>query len=117
MPQYITDWRRWSLSDVVAGITVAATSLPQYVAYAELAGLRGHRGIRSSGPPLLAFALVTGSPCLCMGVTSITALMTYADPGGAAYIDANGEEKWVDLVSAYAVLVGVASFLLAVSGA
>lgn len=72
------------------GITVAVTSLPQYIAYAELAQLSGFRGrvhgpigtigapvpfqsfppgIVASGPPLIAFAFLTGNPCLNIGVT------------------------------------------------
>lgn len=54
MPLFITDWKAWSTKDVVAGITVAVTSLPQYIAYAELAQLSGFRGIVASGPPLIA---------------------------------------------------------------
>jgi len=117
MPCYITAAKSWSIGDVVAGITVAATSLPQYIAYAELAGLAGHKGLTTSAPPIIAFAFITGSPCLCIGVTSITALMAHATLRGAEYKEANGEEAWIDLLSAYAMLVGLASLLLALSGA
>jgi len=109
--------KSWSVGDVVAGITVAATSLPQYIAYAELAGLAGHIGLKSSGPPIVAFAFLTASPSLCIGVTSITALMAHAALRGAEYKEAFGEEKWMDLLGTFSVLVGVVSLLLAISGA
>lgn len=117
MPVYITSPTSWSVGDVVAGVTVAATSLPQYIAYAELAGLAGHRGLTTSAPPIVGFAFLTGSPCLCIGVTSITALMAHATLRGAEYKETYGEEAWVDLLGAYAVLVGIASIVLAISGA
>mmetsp|Transcript_102 Transcript_102/g.361 ORF Transcript_102/g.361 Transcript_102/m.361 type:complete len:464 (+) Transcript_102:76-1467(+) len=117
MPKYISEVKSWAVGDVVAGVTVAATSLPQYIAYAELAGLSGHRGLTTSAPPIVAFAFLTGSPCLCIGVTSITALMAHASLRGAEYKEANGEEAWVDLLSAFSVLVGLASVVLALSGA
>jgi MFS superfamily sulfate permease-like transporter len=108
---------KWSIGDVVAGVTVAATSLPQYIAYAELAGLAGHRGLKTSGPAVIAFAFFTHSPTLCVGVSSITALMSFAVLNGAAYKEANGEEKWADVLGTYAALVGIVSLVLALSGA
>eukprot|EP00933_Yihiella_yeosuensis_P040049 TRINITY_DN34272_c0_g1_i1.p1 TRINITY_DN34272_c0_g1~~TRINITY_DN34272_c0_g1_i1.p1 ORF type:complete len:459 (-),score=61.27 TRINITY_DN34272_c0_g1_i1:428-1804(-) len=114
---HITKFRHWSVGDVVAGVTVGATSLPQYIAYAELAGLAGHKGLQSSGPPILGFALLTGSPSLCIGVTSISALMSYATLGGAEYREEFGDEKWMDLLGAWSVLVGVLSILMAMMGA
>eukprot|EP00811_Abedinium_folium_P030081 NODE_4791_length_1847_cov_1.976163.p1 GENE.NODE_4791_length_1847_cov_1.976163~~NODE_4791_length_1847_cov_1.976163.p1 ORF type:complete len:585 (+),score=144.00 NODE_4791_length_1847_cov_1.976163:71-1825(+) len=114
---YITSVRSWTVGDVVAGVTIAITSLPQYIAYAELAGLPGHLGVRTSGLPILMFAMVTGSPCLCIGVTSITALMADSTLGGAEYKAAHGEEAWMDILGTFATLVGIASVLLAASGA
>jgi len=108
--------RAWSAGDVVAGVTVAATSLPQYIAYAELAALAGHRGISTAAPPLVVFSVVTGSPSLVVGLTSITALMSEAALGGHEYREANGEAAWTDLLGAFAVLVGAASLLFAVTG-
>jgi MFS superfamily sulfate permease-like transporter len=109
--------KTWSVGDVIAGVTVAATSLPQYIAYAELAGLAGHRGLTSSGPPVMAFAFLTGSPSLCIGVTSITALMSHAALNGGEYKEAYGEEKWMDLLGTFSCLVGLVSLVLALSGA
>mmetsp|Transcript_43178 Transcript_43178/g.101500 ORF Transcript_43178/g.101500 Transcript_43178/m.101500 type:complete len:455 (+) Transcript_43178:113-1477(+) len=109
--------RSWSLGDVVAGVTVASTSLPQYIAYAELAGLPGHQGLKTSGPPVMSFAFFTDSPTLCVGVTSITALMAHAALGGAEYREAYGDERWADLLGTFAVLVGICSMVLGLGGA
>ena len=61
--------------DLIAGVTLALTSIPQAVAYAELSGVAGWRGLATMGFPCMAYALVTGSPWASIGVTSITALM------------------------------------------
>lgn len=106
-----------SAGDVIAGIIVAGTSLPQYIAYAALSGVAGHKGVQIAGPPQIVFAFVTGSPTLCVGVTSITALMASGILRGPDYKEQNGEEAWVDILSTYAIMVGIASLLFAVVGA
>ena len=85
---------------------MAVTSLPQYIAYAELAQLSGFRGIVASGPPLVAFAFLTGNPCLNIGVTSITALMATSDLRGAEYRDTFGEAAWSRLLGTYSMMLG-----------
>lgn len=117
MPRYISDVKAWSMGDVVAGVTVAVTSLPQYIAYAELAQLSGFRGIVASGPPLVAFAFLTGNPCLNIGVTSITALMATADLKGGEYRDAYGEAAWSQILGTYSMMICVASLALALLNA
>mmetsp|Transcript_51563 Transcript_51563/g.116216 ORF Transcript_51563/g.116216 Transcript_51563/m.116216 type:complete len:453 (-) Transcript_51563:30-1388(-) len=109
--------KSWSLGDIVAGVTVASTSLPQYIAYAELAGLPGHKGLSTSGPPVMAFSFFTDSPTLCVGVTSITALMSHSALRGAEYKEAYGDERWADLLGAFSILVGVCSIVLSLAGA
>ena len=61
--------------DFISGVIMAATSIPQLVAYAETVGYASFRGLATAGPSLFAWGLVTGSPFLNCGVTSITALM------------------------------------------
>lgn len=95
---------------------MAGTSVPQLVAYAETVGYAGYRGLATSGPSLLAFAFVTGSPWMNCGVTSLTALMAKADLKGDEYVNEFGEEKYVELVSSYSLYVGLASFFLALVG-
>jgi len=106
-----------SAGDILAGVIVAGTSLPQYIAYATLSGVAGHRGVQTAGPPQMAFALITGSPTLCVSVTSITALMASGTLRGPEYKESFGEEALVDMLSTFAVMVGIASLLLAVLGA
>lgn len=95
---------------------MAATSVPQLIAYAETVGYAGYRGLATAGPPLLAWGLFTGSPFMNAGVTSITALMAKTDLDGESYMAEHGEEAYVELVAAYSMWVGLASCFLAVIG-
>jgi len=102
--------------DLISGAIMAATSVPQLIAYAETVGYAGYRGLTTAGPPLLAWGLVTGSPYMNSGVTSITALMAKSDLDGESYLQEHGEESYVELVAAYSLYIGIASILLAVVG-
>ena len=37
--------------DVLSGAIMAATSVPQLIAYAETTGYAGYRGLTTAGPP------------------------------------------------------------------
>lgn len=104
------------IRDFISGVIMAATSVPQLVAYAETVGLASYRGLATAGPSLFVWGLTTGSPFMCSGVTSITALMAKADLGGESYAAEFGEEAYFKLVAAYSVWVGIASIFLAIVG-
>lgn len=104
------------LRDLLSGLIMAATSVPQLIAYAETVGYAGYRGLQTAGAPLFAWGLATGSPFMSCGVTSITALMCKSDLDGEAYVAEHGEEAYVKLVAAYSLAVGVASVGLALVG-
>ena len=95
---------------------MAATSIPQLVAYAETVGYASYRGLATAGPSLFAWGLATGSPFMSCGVTSITALMAKADLDGESYISEHGEEEYVKLVASYSLWVGLCSALLGIFG-
>ena len=102
--------------DVVSGFIMAATSIPQLIAYAETVGYASYRGLSTAGPPLLAWGVVTGSPFMNAGVTSITAIMAKADLQGETFVQQHGEAAYVELVAAYSFWIGIASLVLAVVG-
>lgn len=95
---------------------MAATSVPQLIAYAETVGYAGYRGLTTAGAPLFAWGMATGSPWMNSGVTSLTAVMAKTDLGGEAYVAQYGEDEYVDLVSAYSLYVGIASIVMALVG-
>ena len=45
------------IRDLISGAIMAATSVPQLIAYAETAGYAGYRGLATAGPPLLVWGL------------------------------------------------------------
>ena len=53
------------ISDVISGAIMAATSVPQLIAYAELVGYAGYRGLSTAGAPLLAWGVATGKCAAC----------------------------------------------------
>jgi len=102
--------------DIIAGTIMAATSVPQLVAYAQGVGYASYRGLATAGPPLFAWGLATGSPFMSCGVTSITALMAKADLDGESYVAEHGEEAFVHLVAAYSIWIGLCSAVLGLVG-
>ena len=94
---------------------MAATSVPQLIAYSETVGLPGYRGLSTAGPPLAIYGLSTGHPYMNAGVTAITALMTKSDLQGDTYIQQHGEAAYVQLVAAYSLCIGLASIVLSVT--
>jgi MFS superfamily sulfate permease-like transporter len=48
------------LRDILSGAIMAATSVPQLIAYAETVGYAGYRGLTTAGAPLLAWGVATG---------------------------------------------------------
>mmetsp|Transcript_26370 Transcript_26370/g.38957 ORF Transcript_26370/g.38957 Transcript_26370/m.38957 type:complete len:463 (-) Transcript_26370:51-1439(-) len=104
------------LRDVISGTIMAATSVPQLIAYAETVGYAGYRGLSTAGPTLLAWGLSTGSPFMNSGVTSVTALMCKTDLDGESFTAKYGEEEYVKLVAVYSLYIGLTSILLAIVG-
>lgn len=94
---------------------MAATSVPQLIAYSETVGLPGYRGLSTAGPPLAVYGLSTGHPFMNAGVTAITALMTKSDLNGDTYIQQHGEAAYVQLVAAYSLCIGLASIVLSIT--
>ena len=53
------------IRDIISGAIMAATSVPQLIAYAETVGYAGYRGLSTAGPPLLAWGFATGKFISC----------------------------------------------------
>src|SRR5664279_1435486 len=79
--------RRWLRADVLAGVTVAAYSIPQVMAYAEVAGLPPVTGLWALIGTLAVYAVLGSSRQLSVGPESTTALMTAAAIGPLALAD------------------------------
>lgn len=105
---------KWNiLSDILSGTIMAATSIPQLIAYAETAGYAGYRGLATAGPPLLVWGCITGNPYLTGGVSAVTALMAKTD---LRQSNSKDELEYVYLMGAYTLCVSAASLILALVG-
>jgi sulfate permease, SulP family len=93
-----------TLQDLVAGLSVALLLIPQSLAYAQLAGMPGYRGLFAAAIPPLVAAPIASSPYLQPGPTAVTALLTYSALSPLAPI---GSAKYVELGLLLALMVGV----------
>ncbi|XP_039447034.1 sodium-independent sulfate anion transporter [Culex pipiens pallens] len=72
---------RFAVADLIAGITVGLTVLPQGLAYATLAGLEPQYGLYSAFVGGLMYALIGGCREVTIGPTALLALMTSRHTG------------------------------------
>ncbi len=77
--------KKWLQPDLLAGVTVAAFSVPENMAYASLAGLAPQYGMYASLLALIAYAVFGTSRQLSVGVTSALSIMVAGTLGGMAF--------------------------------
>lgn len=95
---------RFSVRDIIAGVSVALVAVPQALAYAELAGMPGANGLYAVALPLVAAAFFVSSPYLQTGPVATTALLTF---GALVPLAAPMSESYVALAALLALVVGV----------
>ena len=96
--------RRFTLADVLAGLTVALVLVPQSLAYAQLAGMPPERGLYAAAIPLLIAAPLACSPYLQTGPVAVTSVLTF---GALSSLAVPGSDEYVALGLALALVVGV----------
>jgi Sulfate permease family len=74
------DRSNWLRPDVLAGVTVAAFSIPESMAYAGLAGLSPENGLYASMLALLVYVFFGTSRHMSVGTTSALAIMVPFSP-------------------------------------
>ena len=94
----------WLVSDIGAGITLAAYAIPVSLAYAALAGLPPQVGIYCYLLGGLGYALLGSSRQLAIGPTSAISLMMAGTVGAMAAGDA---ERYAQIASLAAFTVAV----------
>ena len=98
-------YRRTDFSaDTVAGLSVAAVSLPVGIAYAEIAGVPAVYGIYAAIVPLFVYALFGSSRQLIIGPDAATCLMVAASIGPLAGGD---PQRYLELVVGLTLVTGV----------
>lgn len=103
--------RSWLRTDVVAGLTLWAVSVPQALAYASIAGAPLVVGLYAVPAGILAYAVVGSSGQLNMGPMSSMAAMSAA---AVAQFATPGSNQFTTLTLALAVTTGVLGLVAAV---
>ncbi len=89
--------------DLIAGLTVGVTLVPQSMAYAVLAGLPPTYGLYASLVPLVVYALMGTARHLAIGPIAIEMLIVAEEPGALAE---PFTERYIQLAILLAFLVG-----------
>src|SRR6266498_3914428 len=105
----------WLLSDIVAGVTLAAYGIPVSLAYAGLAGLPPQVGIYGYMLGGLGYALLGSSRHLAIGPTSAISLMIATTVGGMAEGDAQRYAQIASLAALVVAALCLFSWLLRLS--
>jgi len=71
----VYQWKRWFVTDIMAGLTVAVMIVPQSMSYAKLAGLPVQFGLYSSLVPIYAYAVFGSSRQLGVGPVALVSLL------------------------------------------
>ncbi|MBI5251687.1 MAG: sulfate permease [Desulfomonile tiedjei] len=101
MPTYERTWLR---PDLLAGLTLAAFTIPEAIAYAELAGLPPQAGLYASIAPPLLYMLFGTSRQLVVGPTSAVSVLIAS---GLATLAIASPEHYAALAAATAIMVGL----------
>ena len=96
--------REWLMSDVLAGISVAAVAIPISIAYSQLAGMPPVYGLYASLLPLLAYALLGSSRQLIIAPDAATCAIVAAV---VAPLAAGDPARYLTLSAALAIIAGV----------
>jgi len=103
--------RAWLSRDVVAGITLAALTIPEVTGYTKIAGTPVITGLYTILVPVLAFAVFGSSRHLVVGGDSATAAIMFAGIAGLGVAGLQpGSQQWLALASTSALIT--AGFLL-----
>jgi sulfate permease, SulP family len=84
------DWSNWLRLDLLAGLTIAAFSVPESMAYASLAGLEPQYGLYASMIALIVYTFFGTSRQMSVGTTSALAIMVGGTLGAMTF--ANQDE-------------------------
>ncbi|XP_045535570.1 sodium-independent sulfate anion transporter [Papilio machaon] len=73
---------RTSIGDLIAGITIALTLIPQSIAYASLAGFEPQYGLYASFAGGFVYAIMGTCPQINIGPTALLSLLTFTYTSG-----------------------------------
>ncbi len=96
--------KSWLSKDGVAGLTLAAFSIPESMAYANIAGLPAEMGLYTAMWTAIIYTFTGTSSRLAVGPTSgLSATMA----AGLVAFASVGTDQYIELAAATAILVGI----------
>ena len=95
---------RYLLMDFIAAITLVAITVPEAVAYAQMAGVPPEVGFYTIPLAMLGYAIFGSSRNIIVGPSSTVAVMSAAVIGTLAI---KGTEEFLALTAALAIICGV----------
>lgn len=105
LPNYNREWLR---PDILAGLTLAAFTIPEAMAYAGLAGLPPESGLYAGiAAPLITMLLGT-SRQLAIGVTSAVSILVAS---GLAFATAGDPVKYAQMAAILALMIFVVALI------
>ncbi|KZS20140.1 Sodium-independent sulfate anion transporter [Daphnia magna] len=96
------------VADLVAGITIGVTVIPQGLAYATVAGLPPQYGLYASYMGCLVYALLGSTHAITIGPTALMALVTY--DSGATLMGPEAAVLLAFLTGCIVLLLGLLNF-------
>ncbi|MCS6846186.1 MAG: sulfate permease [Anaerolineae bacterium] len=110
--RWLPAYRRADLpQDLIAGVITAIMLVPQSMAYAQLGGLPPQVGLYATILPIAAYAILGTSGQLAVGPAAITSLAVLAGVGALA---APGTPRYLELVLALTLMVGIIKVALGI---
>lgn len=106
------DRSNWLRPDVLAGVTVAAFSIPESMAYAGLAGLSPENGLYASMLALLVYCFFGTSRHMAVGTTSALAIMVAGTLGGLALTNPDDYLAAAQLTAIFAGAIAIIAGVL-----
>ncbi|MCK9151979.1 SulP family inorganic anion transporter [Methanobacterium alcaliphilum] len=113
----ITQWaksynKEWLRSDIIAGITVGAFTIPEVMAYVSLANVPPEIGLYAAMVALLVYMIFGSSRQLSIGPTSTISILVGSTLGSLAIPNASQYMMMVSLIAVATGLLGLISWTL-----
>lgn len=111
--RWLPDYQRsWLTADLLAGATVWAVTIPEGIAYAQLAGVPAQAALFAAPLLLLGYALFGTSRQLMVGATSASAIMLASTVAGLV---GNTGTRYTSFVLGLTLLIALIMLLLGVA--
>ena len=105
LPDYKSEYLK---DDFIAGVTVAVLLIPQWMAYALIAGLPPIYGLYAALTPQIIYAFLGTSRQLAVGPVAIDSLLVAAGLGALSIVDS---DQYIQTAILLSLTIGAIQFL------